>query len=79
MELVGSAIHHRTGPNLRCLAIHQQVARAFGDHHEFFFRMLVRRVGAHAGFQLQAAGGHGGQLIGGSIEIDTQVAERLFG
>ena len=51
--------------------------RALGHDHDFLLRMLVRRMGRHAGFELQAARRYAAHLVGAAVEIDAQITERF--
>jgi hypothetical protein len=53
------------------------LAAARGQQHDFLFRMCVRRVRGHAGLQFQAARCHAFQLLGGAVEVDSQISESL--
>src|ERR1041384_8099627 len=63
MQHVCRAVHHGSSSNFLNLAVDGNLTAPFGDYHELFFGMLVRRVGSRAGIESQTTGGHCLQLI----------------
>lgn len=78
MALVGGAVHHAAGGHLHRLAVDHDDAGALGDEQELLFRMGVRRMRFHPGFEQEIARFHELQLIGGAGKIDGLIAEGVL-